>query len=271
MNHTQTAGRVTQLNVYPVKSIGGLSAEHLRLDELGVEADRRYMLVDPSGSFISQRCTPRMALITPLITPNGWLLNAPNMPALELPVVPDWTARENVSVWGDTCIGAAAPDPIQRWFQDFLENPAIRLVALPEGEARPVDRNVAHESDKVGYADGFPLLITNQASLRDLNTRLDTPVTMKRFRPNIVVDGFDAFAEHDWKELRIGAVTYRVVKPCERCSVVTVDPSTGERSKEPLRTLATYQRIEGKVIFGQNAIHNGPGEIRIGDPVEVLA
>ncbi|HQN40865.1 MAG TPA: MOSC domain-containing protein, partial [Pseudomonadales bacterium] len=141
---------------------------------------------------------------------------------------------------------------------------------LPDSSRRPVDPRYATASDQVSFADGFPLLLIGAASLDELNSRLDQPVSMRRFRPNLVVSGGAAFAEDGWRRLRIGTITFRVAKPCARCAIPGIDPDSGQTTAEPLRTLARFRRRDGVIYFGQNLLHDGPGTLTVGDPVELL-
>jgi uncharacterized protein YcbX len=172
-------------------------------------------------------------------------------------------------VWDDLVEVSTFGDDVERWFSEFL-GARCKLVHLPERSLRPVDPAYGAPGDQVGLADGFPFLLISEASLADLNARLEQPVPMNRFRPNLTVSGCEPFAEDDWKLVRIGQITFRVVKPCSRCSITTVDQRTAAKSKEPLRTLAQFRRVGTKVLFGQNLIHEETGIMRFNDPVEVI-
>jgi uncharacterized protein YcbX len=174
-----------------------------------------------------------------------------------------------VRVWEDEC-EAVAPDPAaDAWLSDFLGQPC-RLVRMPDDIRRPVDASYGAPTDQVGFADGFPLLLISQASLDHLNARLATPLPMVRFRPNLVVAGTAPHEEDSWRRIRIGDCTLRVAKPCSRCIIPTIDPTTAQRSSEPLRTLMGYRRRDNKIFFGQNLLHDGPAELAEGMRVEVL-
>lgn len=200
------------------------------------------------------------------------LLDAPGMSTLALTLEPasgELEHRIPVRIFDDDARGAVVGAEADRWFKRFL-GVDCRLVYMPDDVVRPVDPRYAQSDDRVGFADGFPLLLLSEASLADLNSRLPEPVTEDRFRPNLVVSGADAFAEDGWRRLRLGGVGLRVAKPCSRCAITTVDQATGERGKEPLRTLDGYRRVGSKVMFGQNLAHDEPGEIGVGDRLEVL-
>jgi uncharacterized protein YcbX len=257
------------LYVYPIKSCGGIAAEELDVDERGLRHDRRWMLVDEANQFISQRELPRMALIGVRIDPDGLVVRAPGMPSLQVPFLPPDGHLLRAQVWDDVVETLPVGGGADRWFERFL-GVKCKLVYLPEESVRPVDRDYGRAGDQVGLADGFPFLLISESSLAELNARLEQPLPMDRFRPNLVVGGCDPYAEDGWRVVRIGSITLRVVKPCARCAITTVDQSTATRGKEPLRTLATFRRSGTKVLFGQNLVHDGTGVLRAGDPVEVL-
>lgn len=257
---------------YPVKSLRGESFGSLDVDARGLALDRRWMIVDADGRFLTQRQESRLALIDARVGDAGHLsLNASGMPRLDLePVDSTPDATLDVTVWSDTVPAMAVGQRADAWLSRFLDRPC-RLVHMPDQVHRAVDPYYATGADEVGFADGFPFLMISQASLDDLNQRLAAPVPMQRFRPNLVVDGCAAFAEDRWRELRIGDLTFRVAKPCSRCLVPNVDLDSGERGQEPLKTLLRYRRRRNRVYFGQNLLHSGPGHLAVGMPVEVVA
>lgn len=260
---------VAALHIYPIKSCAGMSVASASLDRRGFVGDRRFMVVDDNGVFISQRTVPRIALVVPRIADGAITLAVPGMPTVTVPVVED-APRSSAVVWRDRCAAVDQGDEASQWFTSHLGMPA-RLVRLADEFMRRVDPVYAtRPDDEVSFADAYPLLLIGEASLDDLNARLATPLPMNRFRPNVVVRGAAPYAEDDWRELRIGDVRATAVKPCARCVTTIVDQATGERGKEPLRTLATYRRRgDGEVYFGQNVIHAGEGRISVGDPVVV--
>lgn len=264
---------LTQLYVYPIKSAGGVALEEARLDARGIAHDRRWMLVDASGRFMSQRKHPRMALVSTRLSAEHLTVGAPGMPELRLPLRPeDRGERLVVGVWSDAVRAEPVGKEADEWFSGFL-GVRCRLVRMPDDAVRPVDPRYAGPDDRVGFADGFPFLLVSEASLEDLGARLGRPVPVDRFRPNLVVSGAGAFAEDGWRRVRVGAdgVAFRVAKPCSRCSIVMTDQATGRRDPDVLRTLAGYRMAGGKVLFGQNLVHDGGtnGTLRVGDAVEV--
>jgi len=256
---------------YPVKSLRGMACERLRVGPRGPELDRQWMLVDLNGRFLTQRQQPRMALVDVTLNADALVLNAPGMEALHLPLAGSGEAIVPVTVWSDTCEGEPVGTAADRWLSEFLDVDC-RLIRFPDSATRQVDLHYAQPGDQVGFADGFPLLLITQASLDALNDKLSAPVDMRRFRPNLVIDGAAPHVEDNWRRLRIGELTFEVVKPCSRCPIPGIDPDTAERTAEVLRVLADYRRGEDKkVYFGQNVLHRGIGELRIGQAVEVLA
>ena len=261
--------RLGGLYVYPIKSCGGVAVGEWDVDERGLCHDRRWMLVDDTGRFMSQRRFPRMALIGVRIVPDGLVVDAPGMPSLDVSSRPPKGKPLRAQIWNDTVDTLPVGGEADRWFGEFLDV-RCKLVHMPDESARPVDPDYGEPGDQAGLHDGFPFLVISEASLADLNSRLEHPLPMDRFRPNLVVEGCEPFAEDDWRLARIGPITLRVVKPCERCAITTVDQRTAATGREPLRTLATFRRKGTKVLFGQNLIHDGPGVLRADDPVVVL-
>lgn len=266
-----TQATLTQINIYPVKSLGGFSAESAEVEPRGLQHDRRWMLVDRKGRFLTQRALPRMALVCVDLTDGGLTLSAPGLEPLKVPFGPEAsTRRQTVQIWRSVCEAAPVGEEADGWFGEFLGVPC-RLVFMPEETRRAVNPDYRAGEGIVSFADGYPLLLLGKASLSDLNGRLEQPVPTNRFRPNLVVSGAPAYAEDGWTKIRIGGVTFHGVKPCDRCSLITVDQATGEAAgPEPLATLATYRLNDQKVLFGQLLIPDGVGVVRVGDGVEIL-
>lgn len=263
-------GHVSALHVYPIKSCRGIELRSVRLDALGPLYDRRLMVIDEAGRFLRQSDAPKLALLTPQLAPTSLKVRAPEMPTLNVALRARGAERRAVSIWDDTVEAEDAGEEAAAWLEHFLEQPA-RLVRLPDNVARWTDPRYRAERAGVGFADGFPILLIGAASLADLNQHMARPLPMNRFRPNLVVEGFEPYAEDRWKRIRIAGVELDVVKPCARCSITTVNQATGQiDDKEPLATLATYRRHDSEVHFGQNCIHRDPGMLRVGDLVEVL-
>lgn len=259
---------VSSLYIYPVKSLAGIKLKSAKLDSMGLKYDRRWMLVSPSGDFISQRNVPKMALIQPLFIDKQLILT---LTGREDFVVPDANPQQTmrVTIWKDTVNAQRVGQAADEWLSEAL-GIQCHLVYIPEHEIRQCDLTFSKQGDRTGFADGFPILLISTASLDDLNQRLDQSIEMKRFRPNIVISGCDAFAEDNWREFTLGQIAMRGVKPCSRCILTTVDPDTGERNNsEPLQTLMTYRKQGNNIYFGQNVIHDHTGVIQVGDSVSL--
>ena len=261
--------KVTGLFRYALKSARGASLREARLDAFGIEHDRRWAVLGEGGRVLTQRDCPKLATISARITAEGIVLASAAGEVLHVLRPSNRGHGERVEIWDDTTTGLEAGREPAEWLSRLLGMSA-RLVYMPDAVERPVDPRFGRPGDRVGFADGYPLLLASESSLADLNGRLDTPVPMDRFRANLIVDGAAPFAEDSWAAIRVADVIFRVVKPCARCVVITVDQDTGSPGKEPLRTLADFRKREGKVLFGQNLIHDGTGTLRLGDPVEVL-
>jgi uncharacterized protein len=261
---------LSELNIYPIKSAAGISLQTAEVEWKGLRGDRRWMVVNDQGKFMTQRQFPAMALIAVALEADQLTITAPAMEPLVV-AVQDTTPTLEVEVWGDRCQAISAGDAAREWFSQFLQTPC-QLVYLPDGSVRPVNADYAVDPsrDQVSFADAFPFLLISEASLQDLNDRLQTPLPMNRFRPNFVVRGCDAFAEDGWRRIRIGSVLFHVVKSCSRCAITTVDQTTGIKGNEPLQTLATYRLQQGHIMFGQNLLQAHLGSVSVGDAVEIL-
>jgi uncharacterized protein len=262
--------RLTAIYTYPIKACGGIARQEASIEARGLSGDRRYMLVDGNGRFISQREQPRLALIGVAERGDGYVVEAPGCPPLELPRVLESRRNVEVAIWRDRVGARLADTAVNRWFGGFL-GIDCSLVYMSDTDHRPVANPAAASGDEVSFADGSPLLLISEASLAALNARLAKPVPMRRFRPNLVVTAEREFAEDDWRRIAIGSAELAVGWPCPRCIVTTVDPETGikDADGEPLETLKTFRRIGRGVMFGQNLLPRKPGSIRIGDDVRI--
>lgn len=255
--------------VYPVKSLRGIALPEMALDEFGPAGDRRWMIVDAEGQFVTQRSHPRLALIHTALVRGEVVIDVPGHGAHTLE--PGHTTRP-VRVWQDWVKAGDAAGSASEALSGFIGE-SLTLVHMPDATFREVKGGRVTERRRVGFADGFPFLIVNQASLDDLNSRLDNPVDIRRFRPNLVIEGAEAWQEDLWRQLRIGDVVFDLVKPCSRCVMTTVDPDLGTKAADaqPLRTLGRFRRTPDGVMFGINALHRPEGVmVRRGDPVEIL-
>lgn len=262
--------RVDALFRYPLKSAAGDSCESVALDRFGVVDDRRWMIVGPPGSPLTQRELPRLALLRAWGGASGLRLQWEEGPAIEVECPRPQAPREAVVIWGHRLLLPRASTASATWLTERLGTEAS-LLYMPDDVDRPVNPRYARQGDRTALTDGYPLHLLGSGSMADLNSRLDSEVGIERFRPNIYVEGSSPFEEDSWSEIEIGDVTFRVVKPCPRCAVTTVDPQSGVRGKEPLATLSTYRKTVDGVMFGQNVIHDSPGRIRVGDPVRIIS
>ena len=263
--------RLVEIRRYPVKSLRGHALKEAMIEPIGIAGDRRWMIVDETGRFLTQRQIPKLAQIDVELTPGGVTLRHDRHGALTIAVPDKDAALETVTVWRDA-VKARSAAAARDYLSSFLGRP-VDLVYLDNVAARPVNPAYGRGDDRVSFADGFPLLIVSTSSLDDLNRRLDAPVPMDRFRANLIVAGAPAWAEDSWRRIRVGGLTARIVKPCSRCTVPTLDPLTDERphGNEPIDTLAGFRRgAEGGVMFGQNAVPDKFGRIAVGDEVEVI-
>jgi uncharacterized protein YcbX len=257
--------RLSALFVYPVKACRGIRVERAEVAERGFACDRRWMITDDSGTFVTQREVPRLALVRTEIGAASLRLDAPGAGEVEIPLADPEGKRCRVRVWRHEGAAVAHAEG-SAFFSRFLGAPH-RLVYMPDDVRRAVNPEHARPGDVVSFADGYPFLLASQSSLADLNARLARPIEIERFRPNLVIAGAPPYAEDDFTRLEIGGVRFRAAKRCDRCAVTTVDPRTGERGPEPLATLATFRKQAGKVWFGVNLVHEGRGTVRVGDEV----
>ncbi|SDD88181.1 MOSC domain-containing protein [Auraticoccus monumenti] len=277
--------QLLSLSVHPVKSTAARPVPQARLERAGLVGDRRWMVLDGDGAMLTARTEPRLLRLTADVAGtapgvSGLRLRAEGIADLHLPE-PGGPEQE-VRVFSDRAVAVDAGEEAATWLRAALGRDDVRLVHTPRPQARPLDPRYAGDGDHTGFADGFPVLLTTTASLAALDDLVATeaveraltppePLSMTRFRPNLVVEGAEPFAEHGWSRLRVGAAVLRVVKPCARCVMTTVDPLTLERGPEPLRTLARHRRVDGRPVFGVNLVPDTTGDLAVGDPVEVLA
>jgi uncharacterized protein YcbX/ferredoxin len=258
---------LTEIYVYPIKSVKAINLPASFVEEKGLAFDRRYMLIDEQGQFITGRSYPQLTQINVQFSQNKLLVNAPNMPTLTIDPAKFSQQIKPATVWSDQVNTQYCNSKYDQWFSDFL-NVSCQLVFFAE----QTQRLVKNKKTQVSFADGYPLLLVNQASVDQLNTRLESPVSALHFRPNIVIKGDCPFVEDSWSRIKIGEVEFEVSKPCSRCLFTNVDPQTGiVSSNEPLNTLKTFRYYQGNIDFGQNLIPLNSGIIREGDEVQVLS
>ncbi len=260
--------KVTEIWIYPVKSLGGIRVKRSKVFGKGLEYDRRYMLVDAENKFITQRVYPQLALFKLSLAESSFRVTF-HSDVLDIPLVPTSVGTtQNVAIWDDHVETFELGERYNQWFSERAGIPC-RLVYFPENNRRSVDKNFAMNGEQVSLADGYPFLVIGQASLDDLNARLDGPVPMNRFRPNFVFEGGSPFDEDKWKNFSIGTNRFAGLKLCARCVLTTVNQDTGIKGTEPLATLSTFRKQGSKVNFGQNLVAIDYGEVFEGDVVRV--
>lgn len=275
---------ISEINIYPIKSLKGISVDSALVEPRGLQYDRRWMLTDKDGKFLTQREFPKMATVAVAIENGELRVENESRETVKIPFEPDSGDRKQVVIWQSVCDGLVYTGEVSEWFSDVLSTDC-QLVYMPDNSRRSVNERFDSGDDIVSFADGYPLLVIGEGSLEDLNSRLEYPLPMNRFRPNIVVSGADAYAEDNWQRIRVGEAIFRGTKPCARCVMTTVDQSRGEfDGKDPLKTFATYrlakevmpERLDSlglspnAVLFGQNLIvENSGATIHVDDEVEI--
>ena len=259
--------QLSEIHIYPVKSLAGIRLSEATLTERGLAYDRRWMLVGPQG-MLTQRKVPAMALLRTRLREDYLEVHREGSPALVLPLTPPDRPAISATVWDDPVQGIPVSTEADQWFSLALDQPCT-LLYLPNDSDRTVVGQVSGRQQLVSFADSYPVLLIGQASLDDLNTRLEAPVPMNRFRPNLVFTGGEPYEEDQWHAFRVGDTSCWAEKPCARCVLTTVDQATAERGKEPLATLAKYRTQGNKVLFGQNILYEPGSTLRVGDPISV--
>ncbi|HQZ97384.1 MAG TPA: MOSC domain-containing protein [Pyrinomonadaceae bacterium] len=284
---------ISEINIYPIKSLKGITLDSALVEPRGLQHDRRWMLTTPDGMFFTQREFPQMATVEVGVGDDLYV-TAAGFGTLEIPLEPETGDKQQVTIWDSVCEGEVYSPVVNEWFSDVIGEPC-QLVYMGDDSRRDINERFNKGGEVVSFADGYPLLVIGEASLEDLNQKLRTnangsgafhPLAMNRFRPNIVVSDSNAFAEDRWDRISVGDAVFRGSKPCARCVITTIDQSRGEfDGKEPLKTLASYRmakevipdRIEAfgmsetAVLFGQNLVAETPGvSIRVGDELKVI-
>ncbi len=262
---------LSEINIYPVKSLKGISLKEARIEGRGLQYDRRWMITDGGGKFFTQRELPKMATIETSITADGLVLKAASHGEINAGFAPGERSEQTVEIWNDKPQALKYQNGVNKWLTEVLETDC-QLVFMPDDFRREVDPNFAVADDVVSFADAYPFLVIGEGSLEDLNSKLEERLPMNRFRPNLVAAGAEPFEEHSWRKFSVGENIFYGVKPCKRCVITTVDQQLGEfTGKEPLKTLATYRGVPGGVIFGENLLSENPGgTIRVGDEIKVI-
>ena len=259
---------LSEIFIYPVKSLAGIKVSNWSVNEKGLLHDRKWMLIDNNNQFLSQRRLPKMVLIKTQITDCELILSTPSSGSISLPLDPDDGDDCKITIWNDQYSAKTTTKYADQWLSDFL-GIKCKLVYQPDDIVRAVDPDYALATDKVNFSDGFPFLIISTASLNSLNQAMGLQLPILRFRPNLVISNCESYAEDSWREITINGIGFRLPKPCSRCSVPTIDIETAQTNKEPLTTLNRLRKWNKHVYFGQNALHNSQGELRIGHTIEI--
>lgn len=260
--------QVSRLFIYPVKSLGGIEVQSAEVTDRGFKHDRRWMLIDANNRFLSQRENALMALFKVSVEVDGIKVIYKDS-SITIPFEPGTTEGVLASVWDDTCAAIRVGDRYDQWFTDHL-GINCRLIYMPDHTYRKVDEKYAHDGEITSFSDAYPFMTIGQASLDELNQRLNADLKIDRFRPNIVFTGGTPFQEDEMRHFIIGDIHFYGVKPCARCVVITIDQQTAQKGAEPTRTLASYRRRNNNVYFGQNLLHHGKGVISVGDTMHLI-
>ena len=276
--------QLTQINIYPVKSLDGYSPTAAIVEKRGLQHDRRWMLTNTEGVFMTQRTNGKMALLQAIIEDNALIIREKqdHNNSIKIPIdgVLTKSDREvtsiNVEIWDDTVKAVRVSEEADAWLSAFLGK-KCHLVTMPSTTDRRVDEAYNTGEDVVSFADAYPFLIIGEASMQELNMRLDIPLSIRRFRANFIFSGGEPFQEDDFKAFKIGDIDFIGVKNCSRCVLITRDPDTGEKGKEPLQTLNTYRQRGTKTMFGQNVLWQyrqwaqvGQPEVKVGDSISQI-
>lgn len=261
---------ISQLFYYPVKSLVGVNTHKLEINSWGPHHDRRLMLVDEEGRMVTQRQCRLMALVK--VKDLGASLQLQfrgQSKSITWPNFKEETNQKRVLVWSDEIKAQMIPGSINTWLSDVLER-KVQLVYMPDETHRQVDLNYASEGVRTSFSDGFPFLLISRASVEFLQKKLPFELDVRRFRPNIVVDGCEAFAEDSWSQIRIGEMEFQLVKPCARCAMPSINMETAQVQKEVMQVMNDHRKREGDVFMGQNMVHTGEGELQLGQAVEIV-
>lgn len=256
---------LSAIYIYPIKSLGGVSVTQSYIEERGLQFDRRWVLIDDQGVFITQRKYPLLSLLQVDVLDNQLKISHRDHPleTISFSIDQQTSVGIPVTIWDDLTEGFEVDPEVSEWFSRYM-NFNVRLVKMDQGTKRHVDPKYATQNEIVSFADGYPCLIIGQSSLDQLNEKLNEPVRMDRFRPNFVFTGGEAHVEDTFKDFEMGGIQFSAVKPCARCVLITVNQQTAVKGAEPLKTLSKYRTFNNKIMFGQNLLHQGSGIIRVG-------
>jgi len=260
---------LSKIFVYPIKSCAGIELSSAEVTKRGFILDRRWMLVDAKGRFLTQRKYAQLSQINVTLLDAGLKVSGPEQSSLFVPFESEGKNIES-SIWSDQVLAREVSGDAHEWFSDLLGEP-VRLVYMPDETTRMVDQEFARPNDTVGFADGYPFLIVSQSSVDDLASKMNIKIDVRRFRPNLVVEGTTAFDEDSWNEFEINGIRFHAVKRCARCVIPTIDPITSEKNPQINKVLSSYRQENQEVYFGQNLIHDGLGSLSVGMEIKVLS
>jgi uncharacterized protein YcbX len=263
--------KISELYIYPIKSLGGIKLDNAVITDRGIKHDRRWMLIDANNRFISQRECAKMALLKTHISADYLTVtNTSDNSSINIPLTPPKKEAIQVTIWDDDCTGQLVDNDIDTWFTNVLGRD-IRLVYMPDSTARFTEPAYAPADSITSFSDAYPFLLIGQSSLDDLNNRLNSRLPINRFRPNIVFTGGTPYQEDLMNSFTINNIAFNGVKLCARCIMITIDQTDASIGKEPTKTLASYRAKNNKIYFGQNLVHSGGGTISVGDELAVLS
>lgn len=263
---------ISQLLIYPIKSLRGISLSRAMVTDRGFLHDRSWMLVDDKNKFLTLREFPKMALLQPILEKESLRIQSleHQIEDLIIPFYAHEKTNAKVTIWNATCDAIRVGAKADQWFGEIL-NTQCKLVFMPESSVRPVDTTsgFAPEGKHTSFADAYPFMMLSEASMEDLNSRLSSPVSVSRFRPNIVFSGGYPYQEDKIEDFTINQIRFTGLEDCARCQIPNVDPETGviSQDKEPLKTLASYRKQERNINFGRNVVHTGTGILTVGDEI----
>jgi uncharacterized protein YcbX len=260
---------ITEINIYPIKSLGGISLETAQVEDRGLQYDRRWVLADGENMFMTQRENEQMALIDVAIENDGLKISHRKkaIASLKVPFEPQTDDSRMITIWDDVVRGVRVSDEADAWFTEVLGK-ETHLYYQPDDSIRPTDPKYSiTQEEHTSFSDAYPILILGQSSLDFLNDKLEEKMEMKRFRPNLVFEGGEAHEEDTFRYFKVGSAKLVGVKLCARCVLTTINPKTAEKGKEPLKTLAQYRKDGNKILFGQNLLVVEKGKIALGDEI----
>ena len=262
---------LSEIFIYPIKSLGGIRVDSAIAEDRGLKYDRRYLLIDEDGFFLTQRSFPQMALLKLSFTEDGFkVLNTKDNSHTIIPLESDSKETIAVTIWDDVCNASRVGKDLDNWFSRAISKKCF-LVYMPDDEKRMVEKKYISEEHVVSFADAYPYLLIGQSSLDDLNSRLEIPLPINRFRPNFVFTGGNPYEEEKWNDFRIGNVEFTAVKPCARCVITTTNQETAERRNEPLKTLSEYRAFNNKVMFGVNVVCKSIGSVSVNNSIQLIS